>query len=71
LKVKMLTSMASADFSYSPGEVVEVSEDVARAWQTAMLAEIVKENEKPAKKEKKAVKDSEADNTANPGANNG
>lgn len=66
-KVKMLTSMAGLDFSYLPGEELNVPDDVAQAWHDAKLAEIVEE---PAKKPKKAVKHSgnEADHTADTGA---
>lgn len=67
-KVKMLTSMAGADFNYAPGQIIEVDSEIARAWHDAHLAEIVKEEEqKPAAKTKeKAGEDdgSETDNAA-------
>lgn len=40
-KVKMLVSIAAADWSYSPNEVVEVTEDTAKTWIESGIAESV------------------------------
>lgn len=37
--VKMLTAMAGADHSYMPGEPVEVSDKIGKAWIKAGIAE--------------------------------
>ncbi|WP_035430867.1 hypothetical protein [Bacillus sp. UNC322MFChir4.1] len=42
-KVKMKTSLAASDFSYVPGDIVEVNEEVAIAWQEHGLAELYEE----------------------------
>jgi hypothetical protein len=55
-KVKMKTSMAGMEFSYLPGQEVEVRNDVAEAWKEAGLAEIIEE-EKPKEKAKKKKSD--------------
>lgn len=61
MKVKMLVSISGLacpiagferDFSFSPGDVVTVKPELAKAWIAAGHAETVKE-EKPAKAEKK------------------
>ncbi|QKE74764.1 hypothetical protein HPK19_19380 [Arthrobacter citreus] len=39
-KVRMKVSMAGSEFSYVPGDVVEVREDVAEAWASNDIAEI-------------------------------
>ncbi|MEW5725873.1 MAG: hypothetical protein AB1896_22370 [Thermodesulfobacteriota bacterium] len=38
MKVKMLTAMAGANISYTPGQVVEVKEAHGRAWIAAGIA---------------------------------
>ena len=38
MKVRLLTSIAGADVAYDYGQVVEVSEVVARAWVAGGLA---------------------------------
>lgn len=40
--VKMLVSMAGHDISLAPGDVIEVSDEIAEAWQGAEIAVIVK-----------------------------
>lgn len=57
----MLTSMAGADFSYVPGDLIDVTDEVAEAWHAEKLAEIV---EQPVKKGKKAVNADEADHAS-------
>jgi hypothetical protein len=47
---KMKTSMAGLNFSYSFGEEVEVSDDVAKAWVEADIAELVEEEKNHLKK---------------------
>lgn len=41
MKVKMLVSIASADWSYSPGEIVELSDDKAAVWAKIGHCEIL------------------------------
>lgn len=41
MKVKMLVSMAGPDESWKPGDVREVSEAVAKEWQTEGIATIL------------------------------
>jgi hypothetical protein len=48
-KVKMKTSMAGNNFSYAYGDEIEVSKEIADAWEAAGIAEKVEET-KPAKK---------------------
>lgn len=43
MKVKMIVSMASPDWSYNPGDEVEVDAKAAKAWIEAGMAEPVKE----------------------------
>lgn len=49
-KVRMLTSMAGLTFSYVPGDVVEVEDYIAEAWEEANIAEIVEEKKTTVKK---------------------
>jgi hypothetical protein len=49
-KVKMLTSMGGLNFSYQFGEEVEVSDEVAKAWIEAEIAEAVEEKKATLKK---------------------
>jgi hypothetical protein len=56
-KVKMKTSMAGNDFSLNYGEIIEVKNEVAEAWEEAGLAEIVEEE--PTKPKVKAKKKSD------------
>lgn len=46
----MLTAMAGTDFSHSPGDELEVKNEVAEAWQDAGIAEIVEVTSKSRKK---------------------
>lgn len=48
--VTMLVSMAGAYESYIPGDVVEVSDEIAQAWAEAQIAEIYVEEPKKTKK---------------------
>jgi chromosome segregation ATPase len=38
--ITMLTAMAGADFSYDPGQVIEIADPIAEAWIEAGLAEL-------------------------------
>jgi hypothetical protein len=38
MHVKMLTSLAGDNFSYAPGDVVDLDDDTAQAWVGAKLA---------------------------------
>ena len=40
-RVKMLTSMAAPDWSVAPGEIMEVTAEVADAWAKAGIAQLV------------------------------
>lgn len=53
-KVKMKTSIASADWSYLPGQVVELDDEIAVAWVEAGHAESLggDDNEKDGKNSK-------------------
>jgi len=42
VKIKMLTSMASPDWSVAAGEEIEVKEEVAKAWIEANIATLAK-----------------------------
>ncbi len=45
--------MAGADFSYVPGDEIEVRNDIAEAWEEAGIASIIEDEEvKKAKKKK-------------------
>ena len=39
-KVKMKVSMAGSEFSYVPGDIIEVREEIAEAWVINDIAEI-------------------------------
>lgn len=43
MKIKMLVSMAGADHSYRPGEVIDVSDETAISWVEAELAVIYRD----------------------------
>lgn len=43
VKIKMLTSMASPDWSVAAGEEIEVNDEVAKAWIKAGIAAPIKE----------------------------
>lgn len=53
VRVKMKTSMAGANFSYQPGQEIEVENEVAAAWEEAGIAEIIEEPKKGKKKSDK------------------
>jgi len=38
MKIRMLTSMAGHDFSYMPGEIIEVTPEIGAAWIAAGIA---------------------------------
>ncbi len=54
MKVRILVSIASPDWAYAPGEVVELPAEQAQAWVDAGLAEAV---EQPAPQKKKPAKE--------------
>ncbi|MFB7142072.1 hypothetical protein ACFCYN_20660 [Gottfriedia sp. NPDC056225] len=39
-KVRMKVSMAGSEFSYVPGDIIEVREDIAEAWVINDIAEV-------------------------------
>ena len=39
-KVKMKVSMVGSEFSYIPGDVIEVNDEVAEAWTVNNIAEL-------------------------------
>lgn len=43
MKVKMKVSIASADFSYAPEQIVEIDEKLAKVWSEVGHCEIVEE----------------------------
>lgn len=64
--VKMLTSMVGGNFSYAPGDLVEVPGDIATAWVEAGLASLatttaVKHIGKPSADETTATVEPSAD----------
>lgn len=40
-KVKILVGIASANWSYAPGQIVELDEKLAKAWIAAGIAEAI------------------------------
>ena len=42
IKIKLLTSIASSEWSYAFGEVVDVEEKLGKAWVSSGIAEEVK-----------------------------
>ena len=56
MKVKILVSVAGQEFSYSAGDIVEVSEDQGRDLIKANYAELVKPPRKQQTKQVKATK---------------
>lgn len=42
-KVQMKTSMAGNDFSYAYNDIVEVTDEVAKAWVEAEIAVLVED----------------------------
>lgn len=53
MNVKFLHSIASNDFSYRPGEVANIPEELAKKWEVSGICEIVKDPK--AKEEPKKV----------------
>lgn len=51
-KVIMKTSMAGLTFSYVPGDELEVSDEIAKAWVEADIAEMVEEQKSTLKGDK-------------------
>lgn len=43
MKVKMKVSIASADFSYAPEQIVEIDEKLAKVWSEVGHCEIIEE----------------------------
>lgn len=57
MKVKILEGLAGANFSYSPGQVVDISDDMAKSFIKGGVAEPVKEvREKAVIAEKKQTR---------------
>ncbi len=46
MKVKMLTAMAGMNFSYRPGQVVDVKDAHGKAWIKAGIAEAAEGDKK-------------------------
>jgi hypothetical protein len=49
-KVKMLTSMAGHNFSLIYGDEVEVSDEVAKAWEESGIGKVIVVEDEPNKK---------------------
>jgi hypothetical protein len=49
----MRTSMVGTNFSYIPGQEIEVKDEVAKAWVEAGIAEIVVETPQNSTRKKK------------------
>ncbi|MFC8361135.1 hypothetical protein ACFUIY_14830 [Streptomyces griseorubiginosus] len=47
-RIRVLEAIAGADFSWAPGDVVEVSDEAAEAWADGHRAELVDEDQDPA-----------------------
>jgi hypothetical protein len=56
MKVKMLTSIASGDWSYAIGQEVEIHEKLAEAWIKSGLAESMETKEASTEKKKRGKK---------------
>jgi len=41
MEVKILKSIASADFSYRPGQLVILNDDLAKKWAAIELCELI------------------------------
>ncbi len=52
-RVKMLTSMAAPDWSVAPGDIMEVTAEVADAWTKAGIAQLVDKDVETATDEKR------------------
>jgi hypothetical protein len=63
MKVKMLVSIAGhaepkyglPEFAFKPGEVVELTDTLAKAWIAGWLAEAVEEKKAPEDKKKRGA----------------
>lgn len=56
MKVRMLVGMAGVGVSHQPGDIVEVSKEVASAWRDAGIAVQVSEEKAERKTPEKAIK---------------
>jgi hypothetical protein len=56
MKVKMLVSLAASDWALNPGDETEVSEEVAKAWKEAGIAEPIEKKKETATSKKKVEK---------------
>jgi hypothetical protein len=43
MQVKILQSIASMEFAYRPGQLVQISDDIAQKWQTIGVCSILPE----------------------------
>ncbi|MFE0875355.1 hypothetical protein ACFW4X_10805 [Streptomyces smyrnaeus] len=55
-RIRILQSIAGTDFSWAPGEVVEVSKEGAAAWADGERAELVSDGKETAGAEKAAAR---------------
>ena len=46
LKVKMMKSIASSDFSHHPGKIVDIDDELAKKWVKSGIAEKIEEVKK-------------------------
>ena len=46
MKVKLLVSIASDQFSYAPGQVVELDDELAKRWVKSDICQVVAEPKK-------------------------
>ncbi|MCW5252218.1 hypothetical protein [Streptomyces sp. SHP 1-2] len=53
-RIRVLQSVAGLDFSWTPGQVVDVSDQDADAWADGVRAELVEEPKPNARAEKAA-----------------
>jgi hypothetical protein len=55
LRVKIKRSIAGIEFSYYPGQVVDIDDDLARKWQESGIAESTKPESTAIEPPEKAV----------------
>lgn len=48
-RIRILQSVAGLDFSWAPGEVIEVDDKTAKAWADGERAELLEEERTPTK----------------------
>lgn len=53
MKIKMLTSIASADWSYATGEEVDLDEQTALAWVENGFAELIEKEQQEQNEQEK------------------